>query len=256
MPNNIKSQVTSLDVYNIKQKNGKAIKVKARPFHSISYRKQGTVKIDIGEETFLSNNHCITFIPKNRDYTAENIQDTHMIAIHFDVADDSAFTCPFMLVNTNQKLEQLFDSVLNNYSPEDFNNYECYSYFYKILAEIEKLFLEKAESVINPSVSKAKEIIERNFRDNNFNIDSLVDLINISASHLRSEFKKHYSFTPIEYLKYIRLQNAISLLASNYNSIEDIALKSGYSSASYFIQSFRRSTGYSPLKYREHFLDN
>jgi len=256
MHNNIKSQVISLDVYDIKQKKGRAVKVKGRPFHSISYRKQGVVKIDLGEEKFLSKNDCITFIPKKRNYSTEIIKDTHMIAIHFDVVDNSAFSVPFMLTNNNQKLTQLFDLVLNNYSGEDFINYECYSCFYKILAEIEKLFLKKAEAEINPAVSKAKEIIEKNFHDNNFNINSLVESINISASYLRSEFKRHYSITPIEYLKYIRLQSAISLLASNYNSLEDVALKSGYSSASYFIQSFRKSTGFSPLKYREHFLDN
>lgn len=256
MINSIKSTVIALDAYDIKTPKGKTTRVKGRPFHSISYRKQGTVKIDIEKQSFISGKSCITFIPKGQDYSVKTIEDTHIAAIHFNVSDENAFNLPFILTNNTQIMEQLFDSVLKSYSAESFNNYECYSCFYRLLAEIEKLFLKKNEEKINPAVSSAKEIIERSFSDNNFNIDFLVDSINISASYLRSEFKKHYSVTPIEYLKYVRLQNAISLLASNYYSIEEIAEKSGYGSASYFIQTFRKSTGCSPLKYREHFLNH
>ena len=79
--------------------------------------------------------------------------------------------------------------------------------------------------------------------------------LDISASYLRSEFKNAYGVTPIEYLKHIRHQNALSLLASDYYTVEELAEKCGYGSASYFIQSFRKITGYSPLKYKEKFLD-
>ena len=93
-------------------------------------------------------------------------------------------------------------------------------------------------------------LIEANFRDSNFNIDRLVDALPISASYLRREFKKAYGVTPIEYLKNIRLQNAISMLSANYYSIEELAKKCGYCSASYFIQSFKKSVGCSPTKYQ------
>lgn len=254
MNNNTKSPIISLNVYDIKCQKEKKIKVSGRSFHSLSYRKNGKVKINTGKESFHSKTGCITFIPKDQSYSTKVIEDTRIIAIHFNVVDDTAFNMPFMLMSNSHHLEQLFDLVLKKYSAEDFNNYECYSYFYKILAELENLAFKKSIDKINPAVSKAKMMIEKNFRCNDFNIDSLVNSLNISASHLRSEFKRYYSVTPIEYLKNIRLQNAISLLASDYYSIEDIAIKSGYSSASYFIQTFRKSTGYSPLKYKEEFL--
>ena len=111
-----------------------------------------------------------------------------------------------------------------------------------------------SESKINPAVLKAKAEIEKNFTNPDFNINSLVAELPICSSHLRSEFKKSFSLSPIDYLKYVRLQNAISLLISNYYSIEEVALKSGYGSVSYFVQAFRKSTTYSPTKYREKFL--
>jgi len=177
-----------------------------------------------------------------------------MIVIHFNALDEKKFNKPFVIKKQNNQIYHLFDLVLKNYSTENDNNYECYSYFYKILAEIEKHFIKKQESKINPIILEAKLKIDKHFANADFNIDSLVSELPICASHLRSEFRKSYSLSPIEYLKNVRLQNALSLLASNYYSVEEVAEKSGYSSTSYFIQSFRKSTGLSPLKYKDKFL--
>ena len=241
----IKSPIISLNVFDLKLNKDAKNKVKGRPFHSLSYRKEGVVKFDVGNEKFISQSDCITFIPKGKSYSTEIIEDTRFIVVHFNIYKENVFNSPFLFRDNNQQLKQLFNLVLKKYSVENINNLEAYSYFYKILAEIEYIFEKSNISKINPAVSEAKLKIEKNFTNNNFNIDSLVDSLNISASHLRSEFKKNYSMTPIEYLKYVRIQNAISLLASGYYSIEEIAIKSGYNSTSYFIQSFRNHTSYS-----------
>lgn len=254
MNNNIKSPIISLTVYDIRSSKEKVNKVEGRPFCSLSYRKHGTVNFNISENTFVSNANCITFIPANQSYYTEITEDTHIIAVHFNPLNTKMFTKTFTILNNDQELQQLFDLVMENYSTENDNNYECYSYFYKILAKIEKHFITKKESTINPAISKAKSEIDKNFSDAEFNINSLVSTLPICASRLRSEFNKTYSISPIKYLKYVRMQNAISLLASNYYSVEDIAKKCGYSSTSYFIQSFTKSTGFSPLKYKEKFL--
>lgn len=255
MNNIIKSPVISLSAYDIKSPKGKITKVSGRSFHSLTYRKQGTVKINIGDKTLISTAGCITLTPKKQSYSTKIMQDTHLIAIHFDCLDENMYNIPFVLDSNNQQLRQLFELVVKKYSTDDVNNYECFSYFYKILAEIEKHFRKKQESKIIPAILEAKSKIEKNFADNNFNIDSLVSELPISASYLRNAFKKAYSVSPIDYLKYVRQQNAISLLSSSYYSVEELAEKCGYSSASYFIQAFRKSTGYSPLQYKEKFLD-
>ena len=253
--NNIKnSPVIGLDVYDIYQKNEKITPVSARPFCSLSFRKQGLVQLNDGGKNLISGKNCITFIPKGQSYFTEVIEDTHMIAIHFNQLNENIFNNTFIIENVDKTFEQLFDYALKSYSTENNNNFECYSHFYKLLYEIERHFAKKQEDNIHPEVSKAKAIIEKSFRDNNFNIDALVSNINISASYLRSEFRKSYSLGPLEYLKFIRHQNALSLLASDYYSIEEVSQMCGYTSASYFIQDFHYRTGYSPLKYKEKFL--
>lgn len=251
----INSPITSLNVYDVKNPKGKLVKVSAREFNSITYRKEGTAKLNFDGKTLVSHPGCITFTPKNTSYTTEITNSTHMIAIHFDYPCKSECAEPFVYENNNHIICNLFDEIYEKYSAEDADNYECYSIFYKILSELKKHFETKHIPKITPAVVRAKLLIENNFRDNNFNIDSLVSTLPISASYLRREFKSAYGVSPIEYLKYIRLQNAKHLLSADYYSVEELAEKCGYSGASYFIQSFKKSTGYSPIEYKKIYLN-
>ncbi len=249
----IKSPIISLDAYNIDSDKGETTKLKGRAFCSLTYRKEGLVKIKTDEASFLSSEDCITFVPKYQDYSTQIVCNTKMIAIHFDYLGENMlmFKKPFVFKNSNQHLKQLFELVFETYTIDDTNNYECYSHFYRLLFEIEKILRknkEEKEKII-PAVIKAKTIIEKNFSNNNFNIDSLVASLSISAAYLRREFKKAYSVTPIEYLKYVRHQKAVSLLSSEYYTIEKIAKECGYGSMSYFIQTFKKTTGFSPKKF-------
>lgn len=250
------SPITSLNVYNINLDKQHLTEVKERPFYSLTYRKKGVAKINIDKKSIISKKDCITLIPKNKVYSTEVLESTNIIAIHFDCMYNDSFDKPFVIENNNNQIENLFNKAFEKYSPEDSNLFECYSTFYKILAEIEAYLQKNRDKKIKPIIRNAKAEIEKNFADANFNISTLVNSLQISPSYLRLEFKKAYSLSPIEYLNTVRQKNAISILASDYYSIEDIAKKCGYCSTSYFIQVFKKNTGYSPLKYKEKFLTN
>jgi len=250
----INSPITSLGVFEVKSPKSKLVRVNGREFNSITYRKEGKVKLNFADKVLISYPGCITFTPKNTDYTTEIINDTHMIAIHFDYPCESEHAESFVYENTNEIISNLFDEIYEKYSVENTDNYECYALFYKLLFEIKKNFVNAQNKKIIPAVVQAKMQIENNFRDNNFNVDCLVSTLPISASYLRREFKAVYGLSPIEYLKCVRLKNAISLLSVDYYSVEEIAEKCGYSGASYFIQAFKKSTGCSPTEYKKMYL--
>lgn len=250
-----KSPITSLSVHNIEFDKHHLIAVKGRSYYSLTFRKQGIAKINIDGKTLVSKKGCITLTPKKKEYSTEIIEESHIIAIHFDCLLPDSFSKPIVIKNNSKQIEQLFDEAFEKYSVEDVNHFECYSIFYKILAEIETYAQKKYEINIKPKILKAKLEIEKNFADSNFNISSLVANLKISPSYLRAEFRKTYSLSPIEYLNSVRLKNAISILTSDYYSIEEIAKKCGFCSTSYFIQFFKKNTGCSPLKYKEKFLE-
>jgi AraC-like DNA-binding protein len=54
-----------------------------------------------------------------------------------------------------------------------------------------------------------------------------------------------------KYLQALRLEEAKRLLRVSPLSVERVAQESGFNSASYFVQAFKRATGYSPGSYRK-----
>lgn len=250
----IKSPITSIKVYDVTSRNHSLIEVKGRPFWALTYRKRGITKINIDGKTIISKENCITLTPKGKTYTTEVLADTDIIAIHFECLDDSAFQTPFVIENSNRLISNFFELLLKKHSAEDAYNSECFAIFYELLSEVEKYLRCREEKKQNQKILKAKNEIDNNFSDNNFNINKLSDSLGVNTSYLRREFRKAFSTSPISYLKEVRLQNAVSLLVSDYYSIDEIAKKCGYGSASYFIQVFHKKKGCSPQKYKERHL--
>jgi AraC family transcriptional regulator of arabinose operon len=74
----------------------------------------------------------------------------------------------------------------------------------------------------------------------------------LSVSHLCLRFKQKTSYTPIDYLTFLRMQEACSLLSFTSLKIKEIAEQVGYDDAYYFTRLFKKVMGKSPSKYREH----
>ncbi len=254
MKNIIKSPITSIQVYDVKTPRHNLVEVKERPFYALSYRMEGTAKIIMDGKTYVSRKNCITLTPKNKAYTTEVTEDTHILVVHFECLDAQAFRTPFVLENSTPLLPKLFDTIYKKHSAEDTCNYECFSLFYELLEIVLKHFQTAEENKLPPKILKAKNEIDNHFSDNDFNINKLAHSLSVNTSYLRREFKKAYSVSPISYLKNVRLQKAILLLISDYYSIEEITQQCGYSSASYFIQVFHKEKGCSPQKYKEQYF--
>ena len=64
-------------------------------------------------------------------------------------------------------------------------------------------------------------------------------------------FARYFSRTPNEYLTHYRLRKSMELLHDTDMSITEIALSTGFGSASYYAETFRRKLGKSPKEYRK-----
>ena len=68
--------------------------------------------------------------------------------------------------------------------------------------------------------------------------------------HLVHTFSTDYGLSPIQYLISRRIEEGKNLLRTTDYSIAQIASFSGFSSQSYFAQTFQKSMGMSPTQYR------
>ena len=62
--------------------------------------------------------------------------------------------------------------------------------------------------------------------------------------------------TPFEYIRKLRINHAIELLASTTLSVAEIAQTCGFSDSAHLIKIFKEDTGLTPARYRKTTADN
>jgi two-component system response regulator YesN len=78
--------------------------------------------------------------------------------------------------------------------------------------------------------------------------------VNMSVPYFCAVFKKLTGRSLHDYLRSVRIAEAIKLLVSGNDSIKQIASMVGYDNVNYFTRIFKKDTGISPAKYREKYL--
>ena len=94
-----------------------------------------------------------------------------------------------------------------------------------------------------------RRYIDKHFKES-ITLDQLAELAHINKYYLVHTYRRVYGTTPISYLNSRRIQESRFLLENSDHSLTQIARILGFSSLSYFSQSFRRSEGMSPMEYR------
>ena len=97
------------------------------------------------------------------------------------------------------------------------------------------------------------------YLDENFKFDITVEFIaqlcNLSYSYFSRQFKAMMGKTFTEYLNYIRITEAEKLLLSTDMNITQVALETGFSSTSYFIQQFKHFKNISPKQFKKKIIN-
>ncbi len=97
-----------------------------------------------------------------------------------------------------------------------------------------------------------KQYIDDNFKQD-ITLDQLAGLVHMNKYHLVHTFSKETGISPINYLITKRIDESIHLLETTNHTIAEISDIVGFSSQSYFCQSFKRLKELSPNAYRKQF---
>ena len=82
-------------------------------------------------------------------------------------------------------------------------------------------------------------------------IDTLAEMISVSADYFTKMFKESIGKTPIDYINGVRVNRALELLSSTDVPLGDIAEISGFANPNYFHKIFKQYMNTSPLAYRK-----
>ena len=103
---------------------------------------------------------------------------------------------------------------------------------------------------MDKNVQRTASYIEENL-DSKLTIKSISRQVNISKTVLYSKFHTYFGCTISEFINIRRIEKSIEFLTKTDLSMDEISLKVGFSSASYYSKIFKKLKGISPLKYKK-----
>ena len=94
-----------------------------------------------------------------------------------------------------------------------------------------------------------RRYIDSHFKES-LSLDVQAEVAHVNKYYLVHTFSKEYGISPINYLISRRIAESKQLLSDTDHSLSQISHMLGFSSPSYFSQSFRKLEGISPMEYR------
>lgn len=232
------------------------------PSYLILYALDGSGEVCVNNEKYILGNNSSFVIRKNVPHQYRPLTDnwnTHWIA--FD-----GFACSQMLdvmhIGDCSVFRDLDLSVIHKllrkiylYSAEhnEYGNFDTSVMVYQFLIEYDKLVNHGGKPATfkcnNAVVLSAKRFIDQ-YYFKQINLNEIAEYAFVSPQHLCRLFKEYLNTTPKHYLFEIRIRSAKFQLVNTDKAIAKIAEDTGFSSAYYFSNMFKRSTGVTPSQFR------
>ncbi|NQU85040.1 MAG: response regulator, partial [Mariniphaga sp.] len=168
--------------------------------------------------------------------TAKNAES--QIISGYNVGADAYVTKPFdmnLILSQISRLIKNRELIREKYITQNF------------MVEVTKTNISKDDEFI----MSVRAILEENITDSDFNVKKLSAQLNISTTQLYRKLKALTGYSPVEFIRVIKLQKAYNLLNTRNNTVKEVCYLSGFNNLSYFIKCFREHFGITPANYRD-----
>lgn len=120
--------------------------------------------------------------------------------------------------------------------------------YYKKTTEIqpEKITFNAMDEEL---LTRAMNVVKENMDNSGFSAEDFAKAMNMSRSNLHLKLKGITGESAVEFIRKIRMNEAVRLLKDGRYSIAEISTMVGYNTPSYFAQSFKKYFGYMPSEY-------
>ncbi len=153
-----------------------------------------------------------------------------------EIGADAYLTKPFNIQFLLAKINQLIQSRRNLYAHFSQNVYPM----------LNKITNNKLDQEF---LQKTIDFIVINITDENMNVERLAAELNLSRSNVYRKIKALTGNTVVDFIKDIRLKQALKLMETKEYTLAEIAYLTGFTSPSYFTKCFRIKYGKPPSDY-------
>jgi len=115
----------------------------------------------------------------------------------------------------------------------------------------EMMTLVQDDSQQQDSVEVAIQYIQDNYHRSDISLQEVSDEVNLSQSHLSSQFKARTGTSYVKYLTALRMDKAKKLLKTSDQSVSTVAEMVGYPNTTNFYRHFQKQTEMTPAAYRQ-----
>lgn len=109
---------------------------------------------------------------------------------------------------------------------------------------------QESNTRFSPRMAEIQAFIDANYAEID-GVQSVAQEFCLSASHFSRVFKEYSGYSPVEYLKNIRLYHAQQLLLHSDYSVNEISLKVGFRETNNFIKQFKNQFNITPAQFRK-----
>ena len=168
----------------------------------------------------------------------------------FAKTNNKKFGCITSFSDTPHIFE-LFKDIIEN--EKQYDVHELSLKIYEILLSIKKKNFLKNDIFENSPqhIKDTSTYIKDNFHKINLSLDEIASHIGFNKYYLEESFKKYTNFTIHSYLNYIRVLNARLYLLETTDSIEKVAISSGFLDSQSLIRYFKKHFQETPLQFRK-----
>lgn len=102
---------------------------------------------------------------------------------------------------------------------------------------------------------RVKQIIYLNYKNSDFFIDVIADVMHVSHSYISKTFKEKTGMTVVKFLSEVRLKKAAELLRERTYRVKELCAETGFNDELYFMKIFKKKYGLTVKEYREKMRD-
>ena len=191
-------------------------------------------------KVILDEIHKVNFKQRHISYGAQKRLIYILSLTIYNVLDENCEFDSEMYEEYSKNCEHLF----RNDDVED-----CFSTLCEIcLSLCDSLGKQTDEDTIKDRII---DYINKNYNDYSMSLETLAKHLNISYYYLSRMFKEYLGTNFISYITLTRMEKAKELLKETEDSVEEIAIKTGFINVKSFVRVFKKYYNTTPIKFRK-----